>query len=201
MERPFDFDDSFMLPYPGVTYGLGGVFMNDTLCDTVFWIDRATLEVRPRLVDKSGYPGRNRKVLPSFETDRYLFFSLVYQRFEWNNDLMNRVPINLSWPEERMFVFDKQKEKIFRIPINNTPIKVDNGQANDTPVLDQGFAWAFDECWLTCWNTTLNENYGIAMYQPWELIENMDMLPGDLKKIAATLKEDDNPVLALIKFR
>ncbi len=99
----------------------------------------------------------------------------------------------------KMFAFDKQQEKIFRIPITESyfdPVDEVNSYG-----IDPKLAWAFDECWLTCWNTTLNDNYGVAMYQAWELIENIDKLPPELKNIAETLNEDDNPVLAMIKFK
>jgi hypothetical protein len=195
MERPYDFDDSFLLTYPGLTRGRSGVFMNNTRCDTVWWINRETLDVGARMVDKTDYPGRNMMVLPSFETDRYLFFSLLYQRFEWRNN--QPTPINEPWPEDRMFVFDKGKEKIFRIPLTRT----DSFPRNDSSIIERKFAWAFDECWLTCWHTTLNGNYGIAMYQAYELLDNIDSLPPELKQIVATLEEYDNPVLALIKLK
>lgn len=195
MERPYDFDDSFLLTYPGLTYGRDGVFMNNTRCDTIWRIDRQTLEVFPRMVDKSKYFGKNMKVLPSFETDRYIFFSPIYQKFDWVDN--QTVPINTPWPEDRMFAFDKEKEKIFRISMDRS----DPFPDGDSPIVDRKFAWAFDECWLTCWHTTLNDNYGAAMYQAYELLDNMDKLPPELKKIAETLNENDNPVLALIKFK
>jgi hypothetical protein len=96
-----------------------------------------------------------------------------------------------------MFVFDKGKEKIFRIPLTRT----DSFPRENASIIERKFAWAFDECWLTCWHTTLNGNYGIAMYQAYELLDNIDSLPPELKQIAATLEEYDNPVLALIKFK
>ena len=58
-----------------------------------------------------------------------------------------------------------------------------------------------DVPFLTCRNTTLNEDYLVVLYQAMDLIDNMDILPEDLKKIVETLNEEDNPVLALIKFK
>ncbi len=197
MERSYSMDESYLLTYPGLTYGRGGVFMNNTRCDTIWWIDRQTLEVRPRMVDKSSYSGKkNIMVLPSFETDKYVFFSLIYQMADWNDEL-GRVPTNLPWPDDAMFAFYKDKERIFRIRLNDFHIPSNN----DYYSIEHKFAWAYDECWLTCWLTTLNDNYGVEMYQAHELIDNMAALPPDIRKIAETLKEDDNPVLALIKFK
>jgi hypothetical protein len=192
-------DESYLLTYPGLTYGKGGVFMNNTRCDTIWWIDRNTLEVRPRMVDRSDYGSRkNIMAIPSFETDKYVFFNIIYQRADWV-DGPGRVATNQPWPEDRVFAFDKEREKIFRIPLTESLFKpADEVNAYG---IDPKWSWAADECMLTCWQTTLNGDYGIAMFQAYELLDRMDTLSPELKKIAATLKEDDNPVLMLIKFK
>jgi hypothetical protein len=196
MERESDSNNPVWLLHPGLTRGKDGVFMNDLRCDTIWWINRETLEVSPRIVDVTDYPGENMMIFPSFETDQYIFLSLFYQRFEWIEG-QGRVPFNEPWPDDRMFAFDKRHKKIFRIPLGKSPIPPDNNKLTT----ERKFAWAFDECWLTCGHTTKNSNYGLAMYQAFDLIDNIDKLPPELKEIAATLKEDDNPVLALIKFK
>jgi hypothetical protein len=178
MQRPYVHDFNGALTYPGLIYGKGGVFLHNMRSDTISWIDNNTRKTTPRMVDKTNYPGRDQPghdimAVPSFETDKYLFFSLIFQQAIHTN------------MEMRAFVFDKELEKIFRLPQTE----------------DRMFAIARDECWLNCWNTTLNDNYAVTLFQAINLLDNLDTLPAELKQIAATLTEDDNPVMALVKFK
>lgn len=46
-----------------------------------------------------------------------------------------------------------------------------------------------------------NYNYAATYLDPLTLLENYKILPPELKSITETLKEGDNPVVMLIKFR
>lgn len=172
LDRPYVHDFEGMLEHPALIYGQGGIFMCNMCSDTVRWLDRS-LNVSARFVDKTAYEKPDIMAVPAFETDDYLFFSLIFS------------PIANPDMEERAFVFDKRDHKIYRLP---------NAQ-------NRKFALATDYCFLTCRNNTLNEDYAVVLYQAIDLIDNKDILPGELRKIAETMNENDNPVLGLIKFR
>jgi hypothetical protein len=172
LERPYIHDSEGYLDHPALIVGQGGLFMCNMRSDTVRWIDRSG-NITPRIVDKTNYDKLDIMAVPAFETDDYVFFSLVFS------------PALNPDREERMFVFNKRENRIYRVPQSRNRL----------------FALALDECWLTCRNTTLNEDYAVVFLQPIHLIDNIDALPPELKKITETLDENDNPVLALIKLR
>jgi hypothetical protein len=191
LERPYFHDLDGRMEHSAMIPGRGGLFLCNMRCDTIAWIDRSTMKVTPRMVDKTDYTERDQSghdimAVPSFETDRYLFFSILFQRLVREDQQM------------RAFVFDKRLEKIFRLP---QPAEEQTATKWSESKFNMQLSLARNECFLTTWSTTLNENYGAELFQAIDLVDNIDRLPPELKKIAATLKEDDNPVLALIKFK
>ncbi|MDR2911854.1 MAG: 6-bladed beta-propeller [Alistipes sp.] len=187
LERPYMPDPDWVMRNSTMVQGREGVFLCSMRSDTISWISRETMEVSPRMVDKSKYPrqelyGHEIMALPSFETERYLFFSIVF----WPPYYPNM--------ERRGFVFDKGREKIFSLPQTE---EWRYFPAQDPRLYDLGL----HEHWLTVWNTTLNRDYGAVLFQAIHLIDNMDILPPGLKEIAATLEEGNNPVLAVIRLK
>jgi hypothetical protein len=188
LQEPYVHDRNGYMEYCPIIQGQGGVFLSNERTDTIHWVDNQTMKLSPRMVDKTVYPRSSETdysagivVVPSFETDKYLFFSSIFWPPYYPN--MNR----------QAFVFDKRKEKIFRLP--------DTEEWKYLPAQNYGVPHGTEEYWLTAWNTTLNKDYGAVLLQAIHLIDNMDKLSPELKKVAETLDEGDNPVLAVMKFK
>ncbi len=165
------------LSYPSVIRGMNGVFMTNKCCDTVLWMDNTTLAVTPRFIDITDYRTPECMTIPSFETDNYLFFDTHF------------VPRLSPDIQKRYFLYDKKNKKIFRI------------RARVYEPLENLLGIVNNQCALTSNITTQNSNYGAVFIQPLFLLENLDDLPDELRTLASTLNENDNPVLMLIKLK
>lgn len=164
------------LLYPSIIRGMNGFFMTNKCCDTVLWLDSNTLEVKPRFVDITNYNSPECMTIPSFETESYLFFDTHFS---------TKLTSNLK---KKYFVYDKQSNQIFQIKA-----RVYEPRENILSLLN-------NECTLTSNISTQNHNYAAVFVQPLFLLENMENLPDELRILTQTLKENDNPVLILIKL-
>lgn len=155
-----------------------GVYITCERSDTVYLVDRQRA-ISPRMVDVTPYSEKQAQVFPVIETDRYIFLSK-------EQELKREQPSLSKW---KSFVYDKQKQQLFRL-------NVDMGRYKDLSL-----ALANDQIALTQFNITRNSNYAMAVLIPKILDENPALLPPELQQIADSLKEEDNPVLMLIKFK
>ncbi len=154
-----------------------GVYVTCERSDTIYHIDRKC-EISPRIVDVTPYQEKRTQIYPVLETDRYIFLS---KEFESKKE-------QPSISEWKPFVYDKLKRKLFRL-------NVDIGKYKSTSLAlinNQIALWQF--------YITQNPNYAAVILSPQFLHENYKHLPAELKEITSKLKEDDNPVLMLIKF-
>lgn len=186
LKRPYVHDTEGYMEHPSIIQGRDGLWLCSLRSDTIHWIDRQTMKISPRMVDKTDYPNRDKSggdimAVPSFETDRYVFFSIMF------SDVVH------PDMEMRTFVFDKNRKKIFRLPKPRSPW-VGSWKGLPLPL-------ACDECFLSGWNTTLTDGYGVEAFQPIYLLDNKASLPNVLKRITSTLDENDNPVLMIMKFK
>lgn len=162
---------------PSVIRGLNGVFLTNKCCDTVLWMDNKTMEVYPRFIDRTDYRTPECMTIPSFETEKYLFF---------DTNFSPRLSPNLK---KKYFLYDKKSRQIFQIKV-----RIHEPRENILALVN-------DQCALTSGISTQNYNYAAIFLQPLFLLENPDNLPDDLRAIARTLNENDNPVLMLIKLK
>lgn len=165
------------LSYPSVIEGKNGVFMNNTYCDTVFWMDKRTMEITPRFVDVTDYGTPECLALPTFETDDYLFFSIQFSA-SLSPDI-----------RKKFFVYDKREKAIFRLKTD-----VDEKTRNVWGVIT-------DQCTFVAANSTNDSRYGAIAVSPTYLLDNADRLPADKRHIIDGVDENDNPILILIKFK
>ena len=163
--------------YPSIIRGLNGVFLTNKCCDTVLWMDNKTMEVHPRFIDITDYRTPECMTIPSFETEKYIFF---------DTNFSPRLTPNLK---KKYFLYDKKSRQIFQIKV-----RIHEPRENILALVN-------NQCALTSGISTQNYNYAAVFIQPLFLLENLDNLPDDLRAIAETLNENDNPVLMLIKLK
>ncbi|CDN30817.1 hypothetical protein BN938_0712 [Mucinivorans hirudinis] len=178
-ERPINDDPYYFadLFYPSLIRGKDGVFLTNKCCDTVFFVNNKTLEVAPRFVDATNYNTTECMTIPALETDRYLFLQTHYD-------------LKLSFNVEGSFyVYDKKKRQIFRLKVDNS-----NPPNHSLSLLN-------NQCALSAKYQTLSEGFMAVFFRATFLIDNIDKLPPETQKIVKTLKEDDNPLLLLIKIK
>jgi len=157
-----------------------GVYITSARTDTIYFMNRE-LKLVPRFIDVTKYKDINHeaRLFPSAEGEKYLFFSTALENNFDNQNL------------RRFFAYDKKAKKLFRIntgmaeqgAVNTWESLINNDVVFGNPTL------------------TLNHNYAATLLPPLFLLEHYDSLPADLKEIATQIREDDNPVLMLMKLR
>ena len=157
-----------------------GVYIASARTDTIYFMNKE-LELVPRFVDATKYRDINHeaRLFPSAESEKYLFFSTALENSFDNQNL------------RRFFAYDKKAKKLLRInngmpeqgAVNTWESLINNEVVFGNPTL------------------TLNHNYAATLLPPLFLLEHYDSLPADLREIAAQIREDDNPILMLMKLR
>ncbi|MEG2191602.1 MAG: 6-bladed beta-propeller [Bacteroidales bacterium] len=165
------------LYYPAISRGINGLFMANKCCDTVLWMNTKTMEVRPRFIDITNYHTPECMAIPSFETEKFLFFDV---------HLAPKLSPNIK---KKYFLYDKASKKIFQI------------KARAYEPLENTLGLLNNECALTSTISTKNYNYAATCIQPLFLLDNRDNLPQDLHAMVDMLNENDNPILMLIKLK
>jgi hypothetical protein len=135
--------------------------------------------IRPIMVRIPSVQSMNPVVFlfPSLFTDRYYFMDAVKKEVDVSKD---------NWFPTTNLMYDKQEKAIFEYTVYN------NDYTDKRPVnIDKSVPVANDEVasWLPLQATSLIEDY------------EKGKLKGRLKEIAATLDEDSNPVIMLIKHK
>lgn len=179
IERPMrdEIEGPENLYYPAISRGLNGLFMTNKCCDTVLWMNTQTMEVTPRFIDITDYHTPECMTIPSFETEKYLFFDTHFAP---------KLSPNIK---KKYFLYDKTCKKIFQI------------KARAYEALENQLGLLNNECALTSTLSTQNYNYAATFIQPLLLLENRNNLPPELHAMVDTLNENDNPVLMLIKLK
>lgn len=154
-----------------------GLYISNDRSDTVYFMDR-DLNLTPRMVNPTSQSGiRMSTVIPTIETERYLFISNEYYGDQ-----------NIPRKRPDFYVYDKIQKQIYRL-------KKDASLASDFLLL------ANDYIAMNQFGLTQNHNYFATFSPPGHLHENYERLPAQLKAIADRLDDMDNPVLMLIKFK
>ena len=191
--RNFEYAKAGMFRVYTVFYPLislsGGVYIASERSDTIYFMNR-NLEIIPKFRDvtdyKSKYGGR---IIPVAETERYTFFITRGASVALDIDDRN----NFVQIAKRFFVYDKELETVFHLN-NGLPEKdVEDG--------DNNIALLNDQIALNEYSLTLNHNYAVTTLFPNFLFEHYNQLPKELKEIIKSLREDDNPVIMLIKLK
>ena len=157
-----------------------GVYITSARTDTIYFIDREPRLI-PKFVDVTKYsdPNHEARLFPSAESDQYIFFSTALENNFDNQNL------------RRFFAYDKKMHKLLRIKTGlpeQGPANTQEAIVNNKIAFSQG-------------TLTLNHNYVAAILSAEYLLEHYDTLPADLKTITANIREDDNPVLMLMKLK
>ena len=154
-----------------------GLYISNDRSDTVYFMDR-NLNFTPCLVDLTPHSGqRMSAIIPTIETERYLFFSNEYYGDK-----------NIPRKRPDFYVYDKEQKQICRL-------KKDASLPSDFLLLANNYIA------MNQFSLTQNHNYSAVFAAPGHLHENYEQLPSPLKAIADRLDDMDNPVLMLIKFK
>ena len=184
-EKPADFNVFTLKNY--LTTTKDGVYITNERSDTIFFMNR-DLEVIPKFIDITDYGSVHKaRLFPAIETDRYIFFSTERGIKQGLPEVrvINTIP-------RKFFAYDKKLEKLFRL---------NNGLSETVESGDEAVSILNNQVVLTESTLTRNHNYASKFLWPEFLHEHYNQLPEELKEITKKLKEDDNPVLMLIKFK
>lgn len=154
-----------------------GVYITNERSDTIYFMDRNFRPV-PKMIDITPYSSKQTQVMPTIETEQYIFFSNEPDAFAEE-----------GYKEVKFFVYEKKTRKISRL---RTSIR--KNESSSIPLINNEIA-------IRQWNLTRNPDHAVSFLYPSKLKENYTRLPPELRRITDTLNEDDNPVLMLIKFR
>lgn len=161
--------------YRNLTHTKGGIYITNDRSDTVYFLDK-NLKLTPRIVDITPHSTyRMNVIIPTIETGRYLFLS--------NEFYFGDLPKPPDY-----YVYDKKEKQIYRL-------KKDKYLENDYLLLANDYIAVSQFC------LTQTHNYAASFGPPYHLREEYENLPPELKVIADTLDDPDNPVLMLIKFK
>ncbi|MEG1693361.1 MAG: 6-bladed beta-propeller [Bacteroidales bacterium] len=162
------------------TFTKDGLYITCDRSDTVYFLDRH-LKLIPRIVDITPHSAKRESMIkPIIETERYIFISKQYR---WQYGLGKGVAAK----RPDFYVYDKAKKKLFRLK---------KDQKMEDPFLLVNNYIAIHQYMIT-----QNHNYIATYLDPLKLLDNYKTLPPELKSITETLKEGDNPVVMLIKFK
>jgi len=165
--------------FASITTTRNGSYFVSLRSDTTYFMDNS-LKITPRFVDVTDYNDKGEiNIFPVLETDKYVFLTTTIA-----------IGGNYNHNSIKYLAYDKDQHKIFKIKNNSN--KEDSGN------LDAAFR---DNIKILQYNKTLNSNYIVRSFGYKFLIENYKSLPDKLKQITDQMKEEDNPVLMLIKFK
>lgn len=181
-KRPYVFDPDGVLEYSSIINSNNGNFLFSLRSDTIYFLNNK-LKIIPRFVDKTPYTSDNIQIYPTIETNKYVFFATLFSHISDPNGKV------------RYYVYDKENKRFFILKQMSSQIKDKNFKNNFQLALIHNFLE------INSLTLTLNSNIAATLIPPYFLLENRDSLPLGLKDICNNIKENDNPVLMLIKFR
>jgi len=163
-----------------------GVYITSERSDTIFFMNR-NLEITPRFRDITDYKSNFKaRLFPSMETERYVLFSTEKEAGTKTLEHPNPIP-------RKFFAYDKKKQLLFRLNDDLPEQDKEYNRAMNTIIKDKV---ALDQSFLT-----LNHDYAATLLSPVFLLKYYMQLPKELKEVVKDIKEDDNPVVALYKFK
>ena len=173
--KPYGLNDIYMSS--SVTHTANGIYILTSRTDTVYYLNRK-LEMTPKFLSVQQGEDAVNLVCPLVETEDYILFC------NSQDDKANR--------EKRFknanYIYMKGEKQIYQLPCSNY-----------FPEDKEEILWK-DEFLLSCYNLTKTPNTLAAVLPIPFLKENYNILPSDLKQIAASACEEDNPVLMVMRF-
>ena len=173
--KPYGLNDIYMSS--SVTHTANGIYILTSRTDTVYYLNRK-LEMTPKFLSVQQGEDAVNLVCPLVETEDYILFC------NSQDDKANR--------EKRFknanYIYMKGEKQIYQLPCSN-----------HFPEDKEEILWK-DEFLLSCYNLTKTPNTLAAVLPIPFLKENYNILPSDLKQIAASACEEDNPVLMVMRF-
>ena len=173
--KPYGLNDIYMSS--SVTYTANGIYILTSRTDTVYYLNRK-LEMTPKFLSVQQGEDAVNLVCPLVETEDYILFC------NSQDDKANR--------EKRFknanYIYMKGEKQIYQLPCSN-----------HFPEDKEEILWK-DEFLLSCYNLTKTPNTLAAVLPIPFLKEHYNLLPSDLKQIAASASEEDNPVLMVMRF-
>jgi hypothetical protein len=161
-----------------------GFILADISSDTIYSIsdDRKLkpIFIRTPSLSETSYP----IVLNAYlKTDNYFFFCKT--DYDYEATTIKEIQEKVKKVEGQYYVLDLKTNKLYIDDIHNADYPESNTSA-------QGFS--FNE---------VNNNQYVHEYLSYKLVKALEegKLSGQLKDIASGIKEDDNPVLMIIKFK
>lgn len=161
-----------------------GFILADISSDTIYNItnDRKIKPVyfRTPSLSETSYP----LVLNAYlKNDNYFFFGKT--DYDYQAPTYKGIQEKLDKVEEESYVLDLKTNKLYVDDFHNADYPENNTLAQDL---------SFNE---------MNNNQYVHQYMSYKLVKALEesKLSGQLKVIASSLKDDDNPVLMLIKFK
>lgn len=151
------------------------IVVSDFASDTIFTFKDN--ELIPLLVKSPSIASMEIPLLvgPLLKTDRYLFLNMMTKTSDTQNPFGPMLHI----------VYDFHTGEHLKVSFSNT----DHASSRNVNFINTSMYNEIPNC-------------GVSFYMPDVLIEELakGTLKGELKNISTTLKEDDNPILVLVKF-
>ena len=174
-------DQHGRLAYSNFTNSTRGNMLFDLRTDTIYLVDKK-LNVIPAITDNSRYPSNdelynadNAQLYPTMDTDKYTLFYLL----------------SSPWitPDVKMefYIYDKKSGQMSKLKQTDSPY--------DPLALTNGY------CNLLSRNRSNTPGIATHMLPADLLINNKEKLKGELLEITNKLKEEDNPVLMIMRFK
>ena len=172
----------FSVPFMSAWSQGGDVFIDDASCDTIYCLDAVTEQLVPILVHTPAFEsGEETEFVLKMKgrTSRYYLLRLESKHLPMEG---NKVIDTKS----KYLMYDRSDNKAFCPKFKN----------QDYPAQTTERKFGFLHC-------SGEKNTFYAWLQAHHLIEALEAgeLSGELKTIAEGLKEDDNPVLMVVKFK
>ena len=173
-------DPEFITNYPNLIKTKDGLYLASIQFDTVYFINR-DMEVKPKIrIDKTGIPNEYYTLLPIVDTRDYILLRDVYggeHRYEKG--------------KRNYYIFLKNENRIYQIR---------NDYIYDKEI-EYSSIFSMDKLALRFLYISLNYNM-FSVYFTYESIkDSYNEIPNSIKPVFNSIAEDDNPILAIVKFR
>ena len=168
------------ISWPSLTKLNGDVYVNDVSTDTIYHLDARTKALQPMMTRT---PSVTLDDLDGFLMDLYGITPQYYfLHFRARQASMNNHFVMVD-EKSKNAVYDRKDGKIYHPKFTN----------KDFPSMEKKHMEFCEEI----------DNCATVQLEAFELLESLEAgkLSGELKTIAEGLKEDDNPVLMVVKFK
>jgi len=173
-------DPEFLTGYSNLIKTKDGLYLASIQFDTVYFINR-NLEVKPKIsIDKTGIPNEYYTLLPVIDMKDYILLRDVYGG-EHRYDKGKR----------NYYIFLKNENRIYQIR---------NDYIYDNEI-EYSSIFFMDKLALCEIYISLNYNVFDVYFTYEDIKDCYNEIPNSIKPLFDTIAEDDNPILAIVKFR